>query len=245
MNPPSPRPSPAKRRRGRRAGLLGLLVGVLVAGGGGSLAYVLSHPKVAGSTVATVITPDASGQPAASNQQVTPAPLFGTPPPDTAPPQTPAPTAAPTASPTATPGPTLPPLAVTRISICFVDTQGNCDAATTVQGCAANGTAGDACKYELAFQLAAGAGGTIDWSLSGTVSYCLLGTPALASKSFGPATGSVSVPMRPSDTTVTTAAQVLSLDVDPASHTTSTATVTSAEGGSSTGSTAFYGAGNC
>ncbi|MBV8527632.1 MAG: sigma-70 family RNA polymerase sigma factor [Candidatus Dormibacteraeota bacterium] len=242
--PVMPHPTPAGRRR-RRAAVVALLLGVLVAGAGGSLVYVLSHPKAAGDTVATVVTPG-GGQPVASNQQVTPAPLFGTPPPDGSAPPTPAPTAAPTQPPTATPGPTLPPLAVTAISICFVDARGSCDPGTTVQGCAPIGTApGDVCKYELTFEVAAGAGGTIDWSLSGTASYCVLGTPAALSKSFGPSTGSVSVPIRPSDASVTTPQQSLSLDVNPASHTLSTATVTSPEGGSNSGSTGFYGTGTC
>lgn len=245
----TPHPKPPERRHDRRVALVVLLLGLLVAGGGGSLAYVFSHGKAAGESTASVVT-SRNGQSASATQQVTPAPLFGTQSPDAAVPPTLAPTATPAPQPTATPGPTLPPLAVTGISICFIDTGGNCSPGTTVQACAPNVTvpgtvAGDVCRYELTFQLAAGAGGTIDWSLAGTVYYCTPGSPAVPSKSFGPSSGSLSFPARPSPDTVTTAPQSLSLDVDPASRTQSTATVTSSEGAGITATTGFYGTGNC
>ena len=239
--PVLPDAAPSERRRRRRAALLVLVV-LLVAGGGGSLAYVFSHGRGAGDAAATAATTP-EGVPAAT-QQATAPPLFGTQPPVQAP--TPEATQAPTSPPTATPGPTLPPLAVTGISVCFVDARGNCNAGTTVQACTPNGLVpGDVCSYELTFQLAAGAGGTIDWSLSGTVSYCMPGSPVVPSKPFGPAGGSLSVPARPSPNTITTSPQTLSLDVHPASRTASTATVTSAEGPGSNGTAGFYGTGNC
>ena len=236
-----PDAAPSERRRRRRAALLAVLL-LVVVGGGGSLAYVFSHGRAAGDAAATVV-PTNPGTPAA-NQQATAPPLFGAPPPIDI--QTPEASPTPTSPPTATPGPTLPPLAVTGISICFVDTSGNCTAGTTVRACTPNVIVpGDTCTYEVTFQLAAGASGTIDWSLSGTVAYCTPGAPAVPSKPFGPSSGSLSVPSRPEGNTVTTPPQSLSLDVNPASRTLSTATVTSTEGAGSNGTTGFYGTGNC
>ena len=240
--PVIPRTAPDDRRRRRRAALLVLAV-LLVAGGGGSLAYVFSHGHAAGDAAATAVT-TSGGQPAANQQTATAPPLFGTQPPIDV--QTPDATPTPTNQPTARPGPTLPPLAVTGISICFVDVRGNCSPGTTVQGCTSSGVVpGDVCTYELTFELAAGAGGTIDWSLGGTVFYCMPGSPTVPSKPFGPSTGSVSVSARPSPNTVTTAPQTFALDVNPASHTLSAANVTSSEGTGTTGTIGFYGTGNC